>query len=323
MNHFRIFTTILIFSTSVYCDDADHAKIEDDGKSLQFQIDGKPVFSYNHQFIEPPMGIEKVYRRSGYIHPIYSPSGKMLTDDFSDDHAHQHGVFFAFVKAKTQESVVDFWNQHLKKGDVEHGRIVSIDAKKQVAKVQLNHVKLRHFKQPALTRKNKETQLVKKIHIFSETWTLSASKQFDCFVIELKSQIKNVTPKTVVIQKNHYGSFGIRGAGDWRKPNESKLKFTTSTGKKRKNGNQSPEQWAAMNGIVDRQRCGVAVICSQENFRFPQPVRLHPTMPYFSFAPMATEAFEIKSNEVFESKYRIVTFDGELMPETIERFTHF
>ncbi|MDB4632085.1 PmoA family protein [bacterium] len=323
MNHFLIFITLFTFSTSAYCDDAVHAKIDDDGKSLKFQIGGKPVFSYNHQIIDPPMGIERVYRRSGYIHPIYSPNGKRVTDDFSDDHAHQHGVFFAFVKAKTNETVVDFWNQHLKKGDVEHARIVSIDEKEEIAKVQLNHVAFRHAEKPDLKQKNKETQLVKKQRVFSETWTLSASKQLDCFVIELKSQIKNVTPKTVVIQKNHYGSFGIRGAREWRKPNESKLQFSTGTGKKRKNGNQSPEQWAAMTGMVDHQRCGVAVICSQKNFRFPQPVRLHPTMPYFSFAPMATEGFEIKSNEVLESKYRIVTFDGEIMPETIERLTDF
>lgn len=323
MNHFLIFISLLFFATSAYCDDPVHAEVANDGKSLQFQIGGKPVFSYNHQMVEPPTGIDKVYRRSGYIHPIYSPNGKMVTDDFSDDHAHQHGVFFAFVKVKTGDQVVDFWNQHLKKGDVEHARIVSIDKTKQIATVQLNHIELRRSENPVLTQKIKETQFAKKTPVFSETWTLSASKQFDCFVIELNSQIKNVTPKTVVIQKNHYGSFGIRGAGGWRKPIESKLQFLTATGKNRKAGNQSPEQWAAMSGMVDHQRCGVAVICSQKNFRFPQPVRLHPTMPYFSFAPMANEAFEIKSNEVFESKYRIVSFDGELKRETIERLTDF
>lgn len=339
-----------LLATSAKCDDLIHAVISNDGKSLHFKIENQLVFSYNHKTVEPPNGINEIYRRSGYIHPVYSPNGKIVTDDFSDDHAHQHGVFFAFVKAKSSKSVVDFWNQHSKKGNVEHSSILSIDQEQHVAKLKLNHIQLLPPK-PTKSKKltpnetkgnrakgneakennakpnNTKTKRAKanpiKQAIFEEIWTLSATKQSGCFVIELKSEIKNVTSETILIQKNHYGSFGIRGAGAWRKPQASKLEFDTSSGKKRIDGNQSPESWAAMSGLVEKEKCGVAVICSQKNFRFPQPVRLHPTMPYFSFAPMASAPFEIKPQEMFESKYRIVTFDGKLDPKTIENFTDF
>lgn len=329
-----------LLATSAKCDDLIHAVISNDGKSLHFKIENQPVFSYNHKTVEPPNGIDEIYRRSGYIHPAYSPNGKIVTDDFSDDHAHQHGIFFAFVKAKTGKSVVDFWNQHSKKGNVEHSSILSIDQEQHIAKLKLNHIQLLPPK-PTKPKKlalnetkennpkpnNPKPKSAKpnpiKQTIFEETWTISATKQSGCFVIELKSEIKNVTPETILIQKNHYGSFGLRGAGAWREPQESNLEFDTSSGKKRMDGNQSPESWAAMSGLVEKEKCGVAVICSQKNFRFPQPVRLHPTMPYFSFAPMATAPFEIKPQEMFESKYRIVTFDGKLDPKTINRLTDF
>lgn len=340
MTRITYLIAFFLLATSANCEDLSHATISNDGKSLHFKIDNQPVFSYNHETVEPPKGIDGIYRRSGYIHPAYSPNGKIVTDDFSDDHAHQHGIFFAFVKAKTGKSVVDFWNQHSRKGNVEHSQIMSIDKNQHIAKLKLIHVQLAPPKPtqtnklaPSETKGNNskpddtkfKTAKPKptKKTIFEETWTLSAAKRSGCFVIELKSEIQNVTPETILIQKNHYGSFGIRGASAWRKSTESKLEFETSSGKKRMDGNLSPESWAGMSGLVEKENCGVAVICSQENFRFPQPVRLHPTMPYFSFAPMATGPFEIKPKQVFESKYRIVTFDGKLDPKIIESFTDF
>jgi hypothetical protein len=46
------------------------------------------------------------------------------------------------------------------------------------------------------------------------------------------------------------------------------------------------------------------------NFRFPQPVRVHPSMPYFVLTPMVEAAFEQVPGEVYEYTYRIVSFDG-------------
>lgn len=42
-----------------------------------------------------PDGIEPHFRRGGYIHPVFTPTGQELTGDFPPDHAHQHALFFA------------------------------------------------------------------------------------------------------------------------------------------------------------------------------------------------------------------------------------
>ena len=42
-----------------------------------------------------------------------------MTDDFPPDHAHQHGLFFAWVSTSFDGHDVDFWNQSKKSdGDV-------------------------------------------------------------------------------------------------------------------------------------------------------------------------------------------------------------
>ena len=42
----------------------------------------------------------------------------MVTDDFPPDHAHQHGLFFAWVNTTFDGRKVDFWNQHNRTGRV-------------------------------------------------------------------------------------------------------------------------------------------------------------------------------------------------------------
>ncbi len=57
---------------------------------------------------------------------------------------------------------------------------------------------------------------------------------------------------------------------------------------------------------------GLVAIPGPENFRAPQWVRLHPSKPYFVFAPMVEESFQIRPGQPYESRFRFVLFDGEI-----------
>ncbi len=89
-------------------------------KSIDVSVSGKPVMTYHTGTVMPPEGMEKGYARSGFIHPIYSPSGKVLTDDFPVGHAHQHALFSAWTRATFKHEVVDFWNQQGGTGSARH-----------------------------------------------------------------------------------------------------------------------------------------------------------------------------------------------------------
>ena len=64
-----------------------------------------PVLKYNDQLVCPPdgymasvaQGNRKYARaRSNYIHPLYGPNGEELTLDWSHDHPHHRGIYWAW-----------------------------------------------------------------------------------------------------------------------------------------------------------------------------------------------------------------------------------
>jgi hypothetical protein len=64
---------------------------------------GKPVLRYNYQTVEPAESLQispgnrKYARpRSDYIHPLYGPDGEVLTKDWSVDHPHHRGIYWAW-----------------------------------------------------------------------------------------------------------------------------------------------------------------------------------------------------------------------------------
>ena len=67
---------------------------------------------------------------------------------------------------------------------------------------------------------------------------------------------------------------------------------------------------------------GVTIFCHPENFRAPQPVRLHPSMPYFCFAPMVLGDFTIEKSEPYVSRYRFLIHDGPVVPDASDRHWH-
>jgi hypothetical protein len=66
--------------------------------------DDKPVLRYNYRTVEPGEILEKVTpanriytrARSDYIHPLYGPNGEVLTKDWSIDHPHHRGIYWAW-----------------------------------------------------------------------------------------------------------------------------------------------------------------------------------------------------------------------------------
>ena len=102
---------------------AGGVRFEDDGKQLSAKVGDKPFLTYNSAVVASPNPEEPYYARSGHIHPLFSPSGRTMTDDFSPAHAHQPGVMFAWRKSTFEGSGADCWDQKTGQGRVEHVRV--------------------------------------------------------------------------------------------------------------------------------------------------------------------------------------------------------
>lgn len=77
---------------------------------------GRPVLVYNHGTVQPPAGfLEKVAPgnlkysrpRSDYIHPLYGLDGQELTHDWSLDHPHHRGIYWAWPEVMLGEEMGD------------------------------------------------------------------------------------------------------------------------------------------------------------------------------------------------------------------------
>ena len=84
------------------------AMCDDRESTLVLQVGSQAPLRYSSGVNESPKGLDPVFRRSGYIHPLLTPSGLCVTDDFAPDHAHQHGLFFAWVNTTFEGRQVDF-----------------------------------------------------------------------------------------------------------------------------------------------------------------------------------------------------------------------
>jgi len=71
--------------------------------------------------------------------------------------------------------------------------------------------------------------------------------------------------------------------------------------------------------VVDGKPAGLAILCHPDNFRAPQPVRLHPSEPFFCFAPSQLGDFQIEPGKTYISRYRFIVFDGAPNREELDR----
>jgi hypothetical protein len=126
---------------------------------------------------------------------------------------------------------------------------------------------------------------------------------------DLVSEQQCATEHPLKLPEYHYGGIGLRGNRAWN--GKAETQFLTSEGETdRDKGNTTHGRWCDMGGPVDGGRAGMAILCHPENYRAPQPMRLHPTEPFFSYAPQQSGDMEIKPGEKYISRYRFVVHDG-------------
>ena len=293
-----LFVLLSSLSITAQTSVADELKLTETEDTIRVTLRGKPVLQYIKKSQPVPEGLPQYFSRSGYIHPVYTPTGQELTGDYPGDHAHQHALFFAWVRSKFNGQKVDFWNQAKDLGKIEFREVVNLSREKQKVAFSVKH---------AFMVKDGD----KWIDALHEVWTVTVHQTpADYFLFDIVSVQRCASDKPVGLAEYHYGGMAIRGNYQWLKEKEDHsihpgdLQFLTSDGKDRWEGNHTHPSWVAFSGKIDGQDVSAAVFCSPENFRAPQPVRIHPNKPYFCFAPMVDGAFKIEPGKEYVSRYR-------------------
>ena len=288
-------------------DYAPTVTLQEDEYGIRVSAGKKPVFYYHTREALPPIDSQTWYRRSGFIHPLYSPDGRVLTDDFPEGHRHQHALFTAWTNTTYKKAFVDFWNQQSKKGTVEHVKVLKKTEGPVMAQLQveLNHKSLQHGQ------------------VLKEIWTINCFPFTDFFLFDLISEQTNITSDTLYLNKYHYGGLGLRGSKEWNPEDKNNFKnkweVLTSEGGRDSAANHTHVKWVDGSGIVNGGMAGVTVFSHPSNFRYPQAIRVHATMPYFVYSPVVDGAFTINPGETYRSQYRYYVHTGKLDTATAQR----
>lgn len=280
------------------------------GTKLKISAAGRPVLEYQAEPGELPRPeIGPIFRRGGYIHPVFSPSGRLLTDDFPPDHHHHHGIWTAWTRTEFEGRQPDFWNVGQGRGRVEF--------------VALNHF----WSGPVHAGFRARQRYVdltagEPIVVLHESWEArvhaSVAGGKTVWMLDLVFSQECATAAPLTLPKYHYGGLGFRGHADWI--GKTKQPFLTSEGIEDKlRGNETRGRWCHVGGLVDGQPAGVVVMDHPSNFRSPQPMRLNPDQPFFCFAPQQLGVFQITPGQPYISRYRLVFMDGPPDSPAIDR----
>lgn len=310
MKHLIRYVSLIAFSAGTAAlSGSPSLQVSETSDAITITHGKQTILRYNKGIQKGWDEIDPIYHRSGYIHPVFTPSGQIATGDFSVDHPHQRGIFMAGTRTRFRGETVDFWNLHRKLGRTEHARTVSIGSSNESVSftVAINHV--------ALTG-NADTVVV------NEIWEIEAyATEHAYFVFDIRSSQSLATEDPLEFEEYHYGGMALRGSNDWTPIDENPdgtCAFLTSNGHGREDGNHTHTRWVSMNGVVDGVAANITVMCHPGNFRAPQAVRIHPKMPYFTYAPMFDGAFSIQPGETYNSEYRYLVSSSNPDPKWIE-----
>jgi len=283
--------------------------VERDGGKVNVLIHRRPAFTYQGEKTPLPAGFEPQYQRGGYIYPVLTPSGANVSDDYPPNHKHHHGIWAPWTKTEFEGRHPDFWNMGEKTGTVE-----PVDFGGTFSGVVCGGLTARH-RFVDLTAKPPRDAL-------NETWNVlafapSASEKNPYHLFDLTITQTCATQSPLILEKYHYGGLGFRGAREWN--GKDPRVFLTSEGKDRSNGNETRGRWCWIGGKVQGREAGIAILCSPDDFRFPQPMRLNPEQPFFCYAPEQLGEFRIEPGKRFVQRYRFAVMDGPADPAEINR----
>jgi len=274
-----------------------YVECTNDGKAILFRVGGRRVMSYNHAIVPAPEGAGSHHDRSGYIHPAFSPQGVLVTNDFPKKHVHHHGIWFPWKYAEFEGRKVNFWETGAKQGRIEHVRLDAYGGGRVLGWLRADQRFVDLTAPDGPKAALLETWSVR-------VWAVPGGSLFD---LEAVQSCVGSTPFTV--KKNHYGGLGLRGSGQWEGPD--RCGFLTSEGRTRKDGHATQARWCDVYGTVDGRPAGITVLCHPENLRAPQNMRIHPSEPFFNFAPCQQGDFTIEPGKPLVSRYRFRVWDGE------------
>ena len=278
-------------------------------KTLDVAVGGAEILRYNHAFVPPPPGVGPEFIRSGYIHPVFSPSGMLITEDAPADHLHHKGIWMPWTHTEFDGHPVDFWNLGAKQGTVQFAGFGAIESGPIYGRFEARHEFLDLTQGPAGKKALDETWDVR-------LWA-AGGRSAGYWVLDLTSAQRCASASPLELLAYRYGGIGYRGAKEWK---DSAYVVLSSEGKTKKDGHATRARWCAHSGAIDGKWSTVVVMCHPKNDRFPEPMRIWDSGGcFFNFCPIQAESWTFRPGETYTFRYRFFVHEGQIDKDRAEK----
>lgn len=277
------------------------------GGNLILGTQEKNFLSYRFETMYPPAGVDSAYARSGFIHPLWSPHGQVLTRVQPKDHYHHYGIWNPWTHVLYKGDTVDFWNLRSRQGTVRFAGFKSTTSGTVFGEYTALH-------EHVVFRNDSEEVALNEL----QTVRVYYPGGGDYYLVDLEFNMQCATENPVRLLEYRYGGFGWRTTEEWTNKNSSVL---SSEGKTRKDADGSKARWCIVQGEVGGDHAGVLMMSYPSNYNHPEPLRIWPENQYgrgdmfANFSPTKDKDWPLEPGEEYVLKYRLVVFNGAFTKE--------
>jgi len=274
--------------------------------SITFNANNRNLLRYNDATVYPPAKIDTIFKRSGFIHPLWTPHGQELTRIQAPDHYHHYGIWNPWTHVAFEKDTVDFWNLKSKQGTVRFAKLVSKTEGPIFSEIQALHEHVVFKKGGGEKVALNELQTIR---------VYPPERDNDYYIVDITSQMNCATENPFHILEYRYAGMGWRTTEFW---NNTNCEVLTSEGKTRKDTDGTRAKWCIVQGeLPGNDTGGVAFLAYPSNYNFPEPMRIWTLNTnvrgdmFFSFAPTKDRNWLLEPGKTYVLKYRLVVFNGK------------
>jgi len=272
----------------------------------------KNMLQYYFKTVYPPKGVDTSYKRSGFIHPLWSPHGQVLTRIQPPDHYHHYGIWNPWTHVAYEGDTVDFWNINSRQGTVRFAYFVSVENGPLYSEFGALH---EHVVFKKTGREKVAMNELQRVRVYAP------GKNQDFFIVDFNMQMNCADESPVKLLEYRYAGLGWRTTEKWDNKNSMVL---TSEGKTRKDSDGSKARWCIVQGEIDNDYAGVVMMSFPTNYNYPEPLRIWPEDQYnrgdmfANFCPTKDMDWLLIPGKNYALRYRFLVFNGRFDKEKAE-----
>ena len=314
----KIKSIILIIITAIITGNlcfAQQTKIKKATSKVKIKTDSvltissgtKKLLVYQFKTVYPPNGIDTNYKRSGFIHPLYTPHGQVLTRIQPPDHYHHYGIWNPWTHTFFEGDTVDFWNIKGHQGTVRFAKFTSQTSNPNYAEYTALH-------EHVVFKKNNTEKIA--LNEWQTVRVYNPGEKDDYYIVDITSKMQCASSSPLLIVAYRYAGLGWRATEFWDKNNSEML---TSEGKTRDNTDNTKGRWIIVHGeLPGNDQGGIVMLSHPSNYNHPEPLRIWDKKAnggrgdvFANFAPAKDKDWLLEPGKTYTLKYRLVVFNGK------------